>query len=92
MNYILKLKHEIEALDAQVDQYHAQIKAFREFLHTSKFIGVDGGERKDWISTKDVMEWLWSIESTAADAHDGCMAARAAEIEQAEKQREQVAV
>ena len=39
-----------------------QVEAFLAHLHSSKFIGFEeGGKRKDWIATGDVVEWLRSF-------------------------------
>ena len=39
------------------------INDFRALLHSDKFAGYDSdGDRKDWIATGDVLNWLREIE------------------------------
>jgi hypothetical protein len=64
MNYIKQLESEREALIATVDLTGQQIAQFMAFLHSSKFTGTENGERKDWIATGDVIQWLRELRNT----------------------------
>lgn len=59
MNYILSLKKEVAAKDAQIKSFEKSLDEFRAFLNSAKFTGTESnGERKDWISTTDVIKWI----------------------------------
>ncbi len=66
MNHIHKLTAEVRKLQYVRTQYAGHINAFRIFLNSPKFQGVDlDGSRKDWISTTDVLQWLRDIDNHA---------------------------
>lgn len=66
MNYIHQLQGELNAALAQVESFKLSLDQLRSFLHSPKFIGTDSnGERKDWISTSDLIRLLWDMENTA---------------------------
>lgn len=65
MNFIQRLKADIQTRDAALATGQLEIQEFLEFLHSEKFTGVDSnGERKDWIATGDVVRWLQALRST----------------------------
>lgn len=68
MNHILQLQEDKRKLQAKLDEAHTQINAFRAHLHSSKFQGTEGGERKDWISTADVLHRLRDMEGAMSQA------------------------
>jgi len=64
MNYIKQLQEKNKSLQSQIDSAQTEINDFISFLHSDKFAGVDSaGERKDWISTADVLHKLMEIRS-----------------------------
>lgn len=64
MNYILSLKEKNETQYAQLKAIEQEINDFISFLHSDKFAGVDSqGNRKDWISTGDVLNRMMEIRS-----------------------------
>jgi hypothetical protein len=64
MNYIKRLEAEAGAKDAKIANVQDQINAFITFLHGDKFAGFESnGDRKDWISTADVIERLREMRS-----------------------------
>ena len=66
MNYIHQLKADLAGHIAAQESMRNSIHHMRCFLHSPKFIGVDSdGERKDWISTSDVLAMLQAAESAA---------------------------
>jgi hypothetical protein len=64
MHYAEKLKLEIEKRDNVIREFEARISHFREHLELDKFKGVDDdGDRKDWIATGDVgnfLNYIWA--------------------------------
>lgn len=71
MNYIHQLQADLAGHIAAVESFKASISHLRNFLHSDKFTGTESnGERKDWISTGDVLSMLWAMESNALDAGD----------------------
>jgi len=64
MNYIHELERENAALKARLKAKDDAAIAFMVFLRSPKFTGEENGERKDWISTGDVVHWL--IETNTA--------------------------
>lgn len=64
VNYIKKLKLELEAAQAKQAAAVVEISRMRAFLASSKFTGVESdGSRKDWISTGDVDTFLRDLTS-----------------------------
>ena len=63
MNYIEKLQKENESLKKQVQFFQDALNNFHLFLHSPKFTGEENGERKDWISTGDVINWKRDVET-----------------------------
>lgn len=63
MNFIKRLQKENDDLKAQMIAAQREIEEFRAFLFSSKFVGTEGGERKDWIATTDVASRLADIRS-----------------------------
>jgi hypothetical protein len=59
---------ELERLRANERAYLDWRDSFIRLLHSEKFRGtdVDGG-RKDWIATKDVLDWLECLEAVRLD-------------------------
>ena len=65
MNFIHRLKADLATRDEAVNAAQQQIQDFLQFLGTEKFLGVDSdGQRKDWISTRDVVTMLQDLRST----------------------------
>lgn len=65
MNFIQRLKTEVEHRDAAIQAAQQEVTDFLAFLHSEKFTGVDtDGSRKDWIATGDVVAWLQGLRST----------------------------
>lgn len=62
-NYIQRLQEEIAALKAQNAATVEAINNQLAFLHSSKFVGEEGGERKDWIATGDIIPVLIEIRN-----------------------------
>jgi hypothetical protein len=58
MNYIKSLQAENTELKEKIGTVLNEIDAFIIFLNSSKFTGTEGGERKDWIATGDVIRAL----------------------------------
>lgn len=63
-NYILRLQQELAEANASRDAAMAEINHFIAHLHGPKFAGNESGERRDWISTGDVITRLIEIRST----------------------------
>lgn len=64
MDYINRLKTENADLKAQMFAAVAELEAFRAFLSSAKFVGVESdGGRKDWIATGDVNARLMELRS-----------------------------
>lgn len=70
MNYIHQLQSDLSGHIAALETYRQQFNLFRAFLHGPKFTGEENGERKDWIATADVLNWLRDVESAALDYGD----------------------
>jgi len=64
-NYIQKLQDENKFRLEQIITVQAEINDFIKFLHSPKFFGLENGERKDWISTGDVLNFLIDLRSKA---------------------------
>ena len=60
MNHIKRL----QANDLEVRRW---IERFKQHLTSDKFIGFDGTERKDWISTGDVIRWIDDLQFMLID-------------------------
>lgn len=61
MNFIQQLQKENAELKAKLAAASEATTDYMAYLLTSKFVGVENGERKDWISTGDVSDWLMSL-------------------------------
>lgn len=69
VNYVRQCQRRIAELEAMVGAYESAINAFRAHLHSEKFAGEDSdGERKDWIATGDVLNWLREVQLGASVA------------------------
>jgi hypothetical protein len=76
MNYIKQLQQQVSSQQTQITCALEEVQAFRAHLASDKFRGTDTEkhicprcqwdsyteERKDWIATADVHEWLRRIE------------------------------
>lgn len=61
-NYIKNLESANRDKQAALDLALAKLHSFRAFLVGPKFTGTDlDGERKDWIATHDVDDWILQI-------------------------------
>jgi predicted nucleic acid-binding Zn-ribbon protein len=58
MTYIKKLQADLTAANERAENRNERIEEFRKHLDSAKFKEQADGERADWISTKDVLEWL----------------------------------
>jgi hypothetical protein len=58
MTYIKKLQADLAAANERAQNRAERIEQFRKLLASAKFQTQAGGERADWIATKDVLEWL----------------------------------
>jgi hypothetical protein len=64
MNYIKRLERDSAVLAERCATLDRRIQHFRSHLAGEKFVNADDkGERKDWISVTDVVNWLDIIES-----------------------------
>lgn len=67
MNYIVRLKADVESRDQAIERARQEIDAFMGFLHSAKFVGVESdGGRRDWIATGDVLERLKDLRGALA--------------------------
>jgi len=63
-NHIQNLTATRDELKKKIEACLVSISTFKKHLEGSKYQGTDSdGERKDWISVKDVFRWLDDIES-----------------------------
>jgi hypothetical protein len=61
-NYIKKLEYEKEQLEGQIKALEEGLTEFRCHIDGQKFQGVEAdGGRKDWISTRDVADWIENL-------------------------------
>ncbi len=64
MNYIKQLQTERNNLMTKLSDVQKELYAFQAFLQTSpKFRNEPNQERKDWISTSDVINRLQEIKN-----------------------------
>lgn len=64
MNYIKQLEQDRLELGKKVANMYLELNDFIAFLQTSpKFRNEPGQERKDWISTSDVINRLQEIKN-----------------------------
>lgn len=64
MNFIQRLKSDLEQRDATIATAQQEIQDFLAFLHSEKFTGMgSNGERKDWIATGDVISRLQELRA-----------------------------
>ena len=63
MNHIESLRTMNRELIARHEEVTERIEHFRQHLLSPKFVGVDSdGDRKDWISTSDVLRFLEDLK------------------------------
>jgi hypothetical protein len=58
MNYIKLLEKQIENKNDRLIKYSEFIDGIVTHLNSSKFIGEENGERKDWIATADILKMV----------------------------------
>lgn len=58
MTYVKKLQADLAAATERAQNRSERIEEFRKHLSSKKFQQQADEERADWISTKDVLEWL----------------------------------
>lgn len=63
MNYIKQLECQVIETNERVIGMLERINEFQQHLASPKFTTLEDGERKDWISTADVLRWLRYIDS-----------------------------
>jgi hypothetical protein len=63
MNYITRLRSENEEKRNRINRMRFIIQEFRIHLASDKFQSDNDSERRDWISTSDVKNWLDKIET-----------------------------
>lgn len=62
MNYIKRLEQDRKDLTNEVGRIDAELRTFQGELSGAKFRGVDSdGDRKDWISVRDVNDRIQTI-------------------------------
>lgn len=62
MNYIHQLRQNIELRNSAIAHAQGSINRMMAHLAGDKFTGTDSdGDRKDWISTGDVMRFLQDL-------------------------------
>lgn len=62
MNYIKQLQADRANLEDEVSRIEAELRTFQGELAGEKFKGVDSdGDRKDWISVRDVNNRIQAI-------------------------------
>jgi hypothetical protein len=66
VNYIKALQIRERELQAELEKVEQNLNDFKAFLHSAKFVGTEDGERKDWISTGDVIRWIDNIKREIA--------------------------
>lgn len=66
MNYIGQLKEQIAERDARLAVLETSLSEITALLHSPKFTGTESnGERKDWIATADVLNWIRETRTQA---------------------------
>lgn len=58
MNYIQRLEQENEKFHQALLALRSELNRMRSYIESDKFRTQEGGERKDWIATKDIATWL----------------------------------
>lgn len=58
MNYIQRLEQENERLRQALQSLRNELTYMRIHIDSEKFKTPEGGERRDWISTGDIANWL----------------------------------
>jgi hypothetical protein len=62
VNYIKRLEAENAEKANRLDAVAAELSEFRKHIDLPKFKGTDeDGDRKDWIATADVCDWIEKI-------------------------------
>lgn len=61
MNHIKRLMEANTEKGIALAKVQRDINAFLCFLESSKFVGTENGERKDWIATGDVKHFLMEL-------------------------------
>jgi predicted TPR repeat methyltransferase len=64
MNYIKQLESDRETLQQAIARADRSLDGLLSFMHGPKFQGTENGERKDWIATADVIQWLRELRNT----------------------------
>ena len=65
MNYIKQLQTDRNGLQTAANMVDDDIGRLLAFLHGPKFAGhEENGERRDWVSTGDVIQWLRELRNT----------------------------
>ena len=70
MNHIHHLQRENAALKARLKAKDDAAVNFMVFLRSPKFVGEEQGQRKDWIATGDVINWLIAANTASIYAED----------------------
>ena len=63
MNYIKDLECQVIETNDRIIGMLDRINEFQQHLSSPKFVTIEEGERKDWISVADVLRWMRYIES-----------------------------
>ena len=79
-NYIKELKEAVAQLEQVRRRTHDELRRFIEDLHGSKFLNVEGEDRRDWISTNDVVTRLSLIGGEIDEGVDLDVLVRASTI------------
>lgn len=56
--YINNLQDENAQLKKKLAEIEGNLNALNLYLHSDKFRNDDSGDRKDWIATTDVINWI----------------------------------
>ena len=64
MHYAQKLKQENLELRGKLRDAQDTLIQFQSFLNSEKFRNGDSGDRKDWIATADVINWIREFRPT----------------------------
>ena len=61
--YINNLQDENAQLKKKLAEIEGNLDALNLYLHSEKFRNGDSGDRKDWISTTDVTNWIREVKA-----------------------------
>ena len=64
LNYIKQLEQDKRQAELALTCVNISLNDKLEFLGGAKFTGLCNGERKDWISTSDVVDMIRDIQNT----------------------------